>query len=41
MKGIEKNIKLLDVYDEGKIKLIENGRLEELKRKWFGLNKIK
>ncbi|MFT5756422.1 MAG: ABC-type amino acid transport substrate-binding protein [Alteromonadaceae bacterium] len=39
MKGIEKNNKLLEVYDEGKRKLIESGRLEELKYKWFGLIK--
>lgn len=41
MKGIEKNRILLEVYDKGKNKLIENGRLKEIKNKWFSLNKIK
>jgi polar amino acid transport system substrate-binding protein len=40
LKGIRENSKLLDVYDEGKRKLIKNGRLKEIKSKWFGLNKI-
>jgi polar amino acid transport system substrate-binding protein len=38
MKGNEKNKNLLRVYDNGKRKLIDNGKLEELKLKWFGLN---
>jgi polar amino acid transport system substrate-binding protein len=38
-KGIEKNEHLLRVYDNGKRKLNENGKLAELKLKWFGLNK--
>jgi polar amino acid transport system substrate-binding protein len=41
MKGIKKNSELLDVYDKGKRRLIENGRLDELKHKWFGSNKAK
>ncbi len=41
MKGVEKNNKLLEVYDKGKRILIENGRLQEIKRRWFGLNKTK
>jgi len=41
LKGIGESSKLLDVYNEGKRKIIENGRLDELKRKWFGLNKAK
>ncbi|WP_157829096.1 substrate-binding periplasmic protein [Colwellia sp. 75C3] len=41
MKGIEGNSKLLAVYDEGKRKLIKNGRLDVIKLKWFGLNKTK
>jgi polar amino acid transport system substrate-binding protein len=38
-KGVEKNESLLQVYDDGKRKLIENGKLSELKVKWFGLDK--
>lgn len=38
MKGVRKNEKLLEIYDTGKIKLIESGKLAELKNKWFGSN---
>jgi polar amino acid transport system substrate-binding protein len=41
LKGIEKNRFLLEVYDKGKKKLIENGRLGEIKQRWFSLNEIK
>jgi polar amino acid transport system substrate-binding protein len=41
MKGVKKNNKLLEVYDKGKRILIASGRLEEIKRRWFGLNKTK
>lgn len=41
LKEIEENSKLLDVFDEGKRKLIENGTLEKIKRKWFDFKKVK
>jgi polar amino acid transport system substrate-binding protein len=41
MKGVKENTKLLEVYDEGKIKIIKVGKLEEIKQKWFGFNRNK
>lgn len=37
MKGADKNNRLLRVYDEGKRIIIENGKLAEIKLKWFGV----
>ncbi len=38
MNGTQEKNSLLNVYDEGKRKLVGNGRLTEIKRKWFGRN---
>jgi ABC-type amino acid transport substrate-binding protein len=41
MKGRVQHSNLLEVYSQGKRKIIENGTLDKLKAKWFVVNQAK